>query len=201
MKRQARRGRGETEMDRKQLRIIFIIAVVSGIIMLISAAFLIIRQLVIPDLSYVLLFDLLGTVTLYTGFLGICTLFLYLCGIIAFKNPQRIKPSKVLLFALFGVGVLVFSIWLVRFSSNEVEMERLALNDYKEGNWAVKDLYIEDIYGPSYHSRLTLLETEVGDLFLYWEPFQIYQGRTYRITYLEKTGVVIKMEVLNHGAR
>lgn len=155
----------------------------------------------IPNFTYVLFFELLVTVSLYSGILCLCAFFLYLCCLITFKNPQKLKPSKVIPFTLIGIGIFIFSIWLVGFSSKLFITERQAFLDYKEGNWIVKDLYIKDYRGPDYYSRLTLLETEEGDLTLYWRPFSIYQGEMYRITYLEKNKTVIDIEKLENSNR
>lgn len=196
MKKKQLRRKIDTEMNRKRFRIIFIILIVAAIFIFVGGTFIGLRDLFIPDLHYVLLFEMLGTVGLYSGCLILCAFFLYICFVITIKNPQKLKRPKVFTFATIGVIVLIFSLWFVRFSSQELMAESKALKDYKEGNWMVKELYVKDVYGPDLHSNLTILETEEGDFLLYWKHFQIPRGKTYRITYLESTQTIVEIVAL-----
>ncbi|MBD8069824.1 hypothetical protein [Bacillus sp. PS06] len=187
----------ETEKDQKRMRIAYVFLGAAIVFILIGAAFLFLRELFYPDFTYVLWFELLGGAGLYLGALCFCAFFLYLCAVITFKNPHKVKRTKVVMIATFGVCLLVFCTWLVRFSSQEVITQSAAINDYHEGDWIVKELYVKDVYGPNMHTNLTALETDEGDLTLYWEPFTIQRGKTYQITYLEKTKIVLKIDVVD----
>ncbi|MED4018847.1 hypothetical protein [Sutcliffiella cohnii] len=188
------RGKKQTVSNKRRWRVILVFVFAFATCIAIGGAFLIFRDLVYPDMYYVLLFDLIGMVGLYMGAIFLCAFFLYLFFIIVFINPQRIKRSKVLKFAAAGMVVFIFTVWVVGFSSQEISRDSQAFQDYKEGNWTVKELLVRDIYGPNKRSNITILETDEGDMVLYWRPFRIYRDQIYRFTYLDKTKVVLEVE-------
>ncbi|MBB4824962.1 putative nucleic acid-binding Zn ribbon protein [Sporosarcina luteola] len=179
--------------NKKRQRISYTILIITIVFLLIASGFLTWNWFVVKDLYKAFVINFIGTSFLITAGVGLCLFFLYLFTVIVFKNPQRIKKSSIIKFAVGGIFTLFIAISLFLYGANEARKSMQDLKDYSNAEWQVKDMVVTDVYRGGGGS-ITLIETEVGDMVIHYERFLIQEGQTYRFTYLEATKTIIDVE-------
>lgn len=185
------------EQEKKRQRIIFRLLIITAIMVTIGGIS-IAWSIFVSDLYTAFILNSIGTSFLYTTALTLCSIFLYLFFIITIFNPQGIKKSSIIKFTFGGVFTLIISIFLLTFSVTETIKSIQDMKDYSNGEWQVKDLLVMDVYRGASPSRIVLIETSEGEMTLHWESFRIYEGQKYRLTYLDATNTIIKIEKITH---
>ncbi|MFS0575782.1 hypothetical protein AB1K83_09110 [Sporosarcina sp. 179-K 3D1 HS] len=183
------------EQNEKRLRIVKRFLIIAGIIAIIGSGIIAWNRSV-TDLYTAFVLDFIGMSFLCVGALILCSFFLYLIFVIVVFNPQRIKKSSVIKFALGGIVTLLITILLLLITTNEARKSIQDMKDYSNGEWQVKDLLVTDVYRGTRRSTGVLIETSEGDMKLHWESFLIYEGQKYRFTYLEATNTILNVEVI-----
>lgn len=177
--------------NNKRGKIVFRFLIIAGIAAFIGSLFLV-WNFFVGDLYLAFVLNFIGTSFLYVAALVLCSFFLYLCFVITFFNPQRVKKALVITFTFCGIVVLIITIFVLRFSFNETTQAVSDLVDYSNGRWQVKELLVLDVYRGGYHNGPSvLIDTEEGELSLHWENFVIYEGERYRFRYLDGSNTVI----------
>lgn len=184
------------EKNKKRERMIYRFLILAGITLLLGAIFEISTWFV-TNLYTIFVLDFITASFMYAAGLIFCSFFLYCCFVITIFNPQRVKKSKVIIFALVGIVTLALSVFLLIYSVNETMKATQDMADYSNGAWKVRELVVTDVYRGGYHNGPgVLIDTIEGELSLHWESFLIYTGEKYRFTYLDATNTVIKVERL-----
>lgn len=179
--------------NEKGLRIIFRFLIIISVMVMIGGIF-IGRNMFVRDLYKAFVLNFIGTSFLYAGALIFCSLFLYLFFVITVFNPQKIKKPSVIKFAFGGIFTLIITIFLLIFSVTETAKSMEDMKDYSNGEWQVKELLVMDVYRGTRPSRIILIDTSEGTMSLHSEKIRIYEGQKYRITYLDATNTIIKVE-------
>ncbi|MCM3744352.1 hypothetical protein M3193_09375 [Sporosarcina luteola] len=187
------------EQNKKRLRIIFLFLMVIMVLVIIGGIFITTNRFG-TDLYKAFVYNFIGTSFLFAAGLTFCIFILYHVFLITVYNPQRIKKSSVIKFACSGIITLIFTIVLLTFGGTEAKKSIQSMKDYENGEWQVKDVLVTDIYRGSrghkgsYRSNIVLIDTDIGEMTLYFEDFLIYKGEKYRFTYLDATNTIIKVE-------
>jgi hypothetical protein len=182
------------KQNKKREKIIFVKLIIIGITVLIGSSVLV-YNFFEGDLYTAFVLDLVGKSFLYAAALLFCSFILYLCFTITVINPQRVKLNKVIAFASVGIITLILTIFLVRFSFNEITKGTTDLSAYSKGEWQVQELLVTDVYRGGYHTGPgVLIDTMEGEMSLHWENSFINVGENYRFTYLDATNTIIKVE-------
>nr|WP_106783211.1 hypothetical protein [Lysinibacillus timonensis] len=161
-------------------------------LVLIAGATILIGLLFVTEIYQAFIFDTIGTTVLYGAGLVLCLFFLYFIAIILFINPSKLKKNIVLRWAIGGITVLILTTFLINQGYVFMVGHVQDIEDYENRKWKVEDLQVLDIYGNDSY----IIETQNGDLYLEWQLVPIHKGETYRITYLEHSGYILKMEEL-----
>ncbi|RST77254.1 hypothetical protein D4T97_001795 [Siminovitchia acidinfaciens] len=189
------------KQNNKRLRIIFRFLIIASVMVMIGSTCILLNGFV-TNLYTAFVLDFIGTFFLFTALLTICSFFLYSIFVITVFNPQRIKKSSVIKFALGGIFTAILTILLLFFGITEAKKSTQGMKDYANGKWEVEDLLVMDVYRGSRHhkgrlirpSEMVLIETSKGEMTLFFEDFRIYVGEKYRFTYLDATNTIIKVE-------
>lgn len=193
---QTRRGVFLKKHVIKRVSIIFLITCI--ILIMLGGVFHFIRKYIITNTYKYFIYDVLTTSTLLIAGLVLCFYFIFLIGVIVLANPVNLKRIIVIRWAFVGVFVLILTGILFNYSISFVVDRALDIEDYENGDWKVEDLEVLHIYHGSYYrgrKRVSLiLETKTGDLFLPRELAPVRVGKSYRFTYLERSGHILEME-------
>lgn len=181
------------EKNEKQLRIIFRFLLIPVVLVFIGTILRTWNRSE-TDLYNAFVINFIGITFVYAAALALCSFFLYLSFVITIYNPQRIKKSSIIKFALGGIFTLLLTIFLVVFSGTETKKSIQDLRDYANGEWRAQELLVKDVYRGPRRSKRVLIETDEGELILHRESFRIYEGESYRFTYLDATNTIIKVE-------
>ncbi|MEK3937205.1 hypothetical protein MKY41_18010 [Sporosarcina sp. FSL W7-1349] len=185
--------KGNKEKNEKQLRIIFRFLLIPVVLVFIGTI-LITWNRSATDLYNAFVINFIGITFVYAAALVLCSFFLYLSFVITIYNPQKIKKSSVIKFAIGGIFTLLIAIFLLVFSGNETKKSIQDMRDYANGEWQVKELVVRDVYRGPRRSKNVLIETDEGEMILHGKSFRIYKGQPYRFTYLDATNTIIKVE-------
>lgn len=187
--------RASDKENDKRLRIVFRFLIVTSILVVFGAG-LVFANRYETDLYNSFVLNFIGTSFLLAGVLASCTFFLYLCSIIVFLNPQRLKRSSITKAVFGGIFALLIAITILIFGATETKKWNEDRKAYANGEWQVKDLVVTDIYRGSRRSPIVLIQTAEGEMTLYYEDFLLYKGQTYRFTYLDATNTIIQVEII-----
>ncbi|WP_155922208.1 hypothetical protein [Bacillus sp. EB01] len=187
--------------NRKRFRIIIGFLIVMSIFVLLGGAFIFIKILFITDLYQAFMFESMGTAFLYLSALTLLLFFIYSSLVITLKNPQKIRKTQV--FAWGGAGIIFIAMAVFVYNQlSSLTMNSLKdIHDYKNGVAKVEDLKVVDVYtggGRYTDNDIALIETEEldHDLTLLLDLFRLEEGKTYRFTYMERTGTILNIENL-----
>ncbi|MBS4207095.1 hypothetical protein [Bacillus sp. FJAT-50079] len=183
--------------NEKRLRIIFRFLMVIIVLVIIGSTFIVSNRFA-TDLYTAFVHDFIGTSFLLATGLTFCSFFLYHIFMIIIYNPQGIKKSAVIKFAIGGIFTLIITIFLIIFGFTEANKSIQDMKNHTNGEWQVKDLLVTDIYRGSRPSKIVLIETTEGEMTLFFEDFLIYKGEKYRFTYLDVTNTIIKVEKITN---
>lgn len=189
-------ARATEEENNKRQRISFIILMITIVLTFIAAGLLTVNWFIVKDLYTGFVINFVGTSFLIAAGLGLCSFFLYLYTVIVFKNPQRLKKSSVVKFAIGWIITILVTITIFLFGANETKKSMQDIKAYANEKYIVKDLAVTDVYRGSATSKITLVETTEGEMVIHWERFLIQQGQTYRFTYLDATKTIIDFEMI-----
>ena len=187
------------EQNEKRLRIIFLFLMVMIVLVIIGGSFITSNRFG-TDPYKAFVYHFIGMSFLFAAGLTFCLFILYHVFLITVYNPQRIKKSSVIKFACGGIFTLIITIVLLTFGGTEAKKSIQSMKDYENGEWQVKDVLVMDVYRGSrghkgsFRSNIVLIETDKGEMTLYFEDFLIYTGEKYRFTYLGATNTIIKVE-------
>lgn len=181
------------EQNEKRLRIIFRFLMIASIMVIIGAT-CITSNWYVKNLYTAFVLDFIGTSFLFAAFLTICSFFLYSIFVITIFNPQKIKKTSVTKFALGGIFTLIITISILFFGVTDAQKSIQDMKDYTNGKWKVKELLVTDVYRGGRPSRIVLIETNEGEMTLFFEDFLLYTGEKYRFTYLDATNTIINVE-------
>ncbi|MEV9639582.1 hypothetical protein ABZ756_02640 [Mammaliicoccus sciuri] len=187
------------EKNEKRLRIILLFLMVMIVLVIIGGSFITTNKFG-TDLYKAFVYHFIGMSFLFAAGLTFCLLILYHVFLITVYNPQRIKKSSVIKFACGGIFTLIITIVLLVFGGTEAKKSIQSMKDYENGEWQVEDVLVMDIYRGSrghkvsFRSNSVLIETDKGEMTLYFEDSLIYKGEKYRFTYLDATDTIIKVE-------
>ena len=170
-------------------RFLFIVPIMAIIVTIFAAS-----KLFVKDLYAMFVIDSIVTTLLFATASILLSFFLYLFFVITVFNPQRLKKSSVIKFALGGILTLIITVFLLFFSITGTIKSIQDMKDYANSEWQVKDLLVMDVYRGGGSSRIVLIETGQGEMVLHRESFRIYKGQNYRFTYLDATNTIIKVE-------
>jgi hypothetical protein len=179
--------------NRKRERIIYGFLIVMSAFVLSGAASIGLRMFFATDLYHAFTYDWIGTAFLYLAGMTLILFFIYCCLVITIKNPQKISKNQV--FVWGGTGIICLAIGVFIFH----ELSSLTINsvrdmkDYSNGVMKVDYLKVVDVYTGGRPS-LALITTEEQELTLLLNPFWIEEGKTYRFTYMERTGNILNVE-------
>ncbi len=179
--------------NRKRERIIYGFIIVMIAFVLSGVTSMALRILFASDLYHAFIYDWVGTAFLYLAGMTLLVLFIYLCLVITIKNPQKVSKNHV--FAFGGFGLICFALGLVFFP----ELSSLTINsvrdmkDYSNGVMKIEDLKVVDVYTGG-DSSIALISTEEKELSLLIYNIRIEEGKTYRFTYMERTGNILNVE-------
>lgn len=181
------------EQNEKRLRVAFRILIISAVLVVIGS-FIIGLNFLVKDLYLSFILDFIGSSFLFSAGLAFLLFFLYCIFVITFFNPQQLKRSSVIKFALGGGFTLIITVLLFNFTVTEAKNSIQDIKAYSNGDWQVKDLVVTDIYRGRRPSKIVLIETSEGQMTLHWENFLVYKGQKYRFTYLDTTNTIIEIE-------
>lgn len=140
----------------------------------------------------IFLLDSLLTGSLILAGLVICSMLLYLIGVIVFKNPQKVLEHTVLKFSLGGIFVLMITGAITYYGGTFTFDVSMDMKDYSNGDWKENEFIVTDL---EYIGRGDYtIETHGRDFLLPFLPIPIEEGETYRFTYLNRTSHVLKIE-------
>lgn len=179
--------------NQKRLRIIYGFIIVMAAFVLPGGVFINLRKYYATDLYHAFIFDWIGTALLYLGGLTLLLCFIYGCLVIILKNPQKISKNQVIKWG--GIGIFCLSIGVIIFQ----ELSSLTINsvrdmkDYSNGMITIEDLKVVGVKSDG-RSRIETIKTEEQELSLLLNVFRIEEGKTYRFTYTERTGIILNVE-------
>ncbi|WP_047983359.1 hypothetical protein [Ornithinibacillus californiensis] len=184
------------KMNNKRKRVIYLLLILLCITVLLGAIFIASSNWLVSDLYTAFVLSFIGISFLYVSGLILCTFFLYLCSVIVIFNPQKIKKSSVINFAIVGIITLVLSLFLLNVSVNESIKAFHDIEAYSNEEWQVKEMVVTGLYrgGGLHNGPGVLIDTVEGELSLHWESSLIQVGEKYRFTYLDATNTIIDME-------
>ena len=181
------------DQNEKRLRIIFRFLIVASFLVIIGVT-CIASNWFVTNLYTAFVLDFIGTFFLFSTILTFCTFFLYTIFVITIFNPQGIKKSSLLKFVFGGIFTIIITLFLLIFGVTEAKKSIQDMKNYKNGKWEVKDLLVMDVYRGTRPSRIVQFETGEGEMTLFFEDFLLYEGEKYRLTYLDATNTIIKVE-------
>jgi uncharacterized membrane protein len=179
--------------NRKRLRIMYGFTFVMGFFVLLGVAFTGLRAFFATDLYHAFIYDWIGTAFLFLAFITLLLCIIYGCLVITIINPQKLSKNQV--FKWGGTGIICLAIGVFIFH----ELSSLTINslrdmkDYSSGVVKIDDLKVVDVYTDR-RSDGALIKTEEQELSLILDGYRIEEGKTYRFTYLERTGTILNVE-------
>lgn len=186
------------EKDSKRERIVIRMILLSGACIMLGLTVLISTYLPV-SLFAAFVLHFIGITIIYIAILAICAFFLYASFVVVFLNPQRLRKSSVLNFAIVGILMFALTVPLFIFCVNETGKSIRDMQSYANQDWQVTEVDIVGIDWDRARYSVTnraWLHTTAGELSLFRNR-RVTVGGTYRITYLNETKAVVKMEKLS----
>lgn len=148
----------------------------------------------VKDLYKAFIFSRLSLFMLFVIFLSLSSFFLYLFFVIVVRNPQQIKAASLVKYAASGVITFIITIVVLGYGVIETKKSIVDFKNYNEGYWQVEDLVVTELFRATNRPRTVYLKTAEGELTLHWEKFTVFEGETYRFTFLKETKTIIAVE-------
>ncbi|OCA81691.1 hypothetical protein A8F94_22810 [Bacillus sp. FJAT-27225] len=186
--------------NNKRLRIIYVFLIIMGIFTLSGGAIIGYRKWFIADLYHAFLYDSIGTAFLYLAGITLLLFFIYASLVITLKNPQSIKKTQVAAWGGTGIICLALTVFIFQELSSLTMNSIRDIQDYKNGVVKVENLTVVDVYtggGRYSNNDIALIETEKHDLTLLLDLFRLEEGKTYRFTFMERTGTILNIEKID----
>lgn len=201
MKKKSSELNNEQKQNKNLFRITFRFLILAFIMLIIGGTCIVFNRFV-TDLYTAFVLDFIAMSFLFSTVLTFCSFILYSVFVITVFNPQKIKKSSVAKFAIGGICIFTFTLFMIIFGVTEAGKSIQAMKDYRNGKWEVNDLVVMDKYREYRHpkmvqirpSRMVHIGTSEGEMTLFIEDFTIHMGEKYRFTYLDATNTIIKVE-------
>lgn len=184
--------------DSKRERIVIRMILLSGACIMLGLTVLISTYLPV-SLFAAFVLHFIGISFIYIAILAICAFFLYASFVVVFLNPQRLRKSSVFNFAIVGILMLALTVPLLIFCVNETGKSIRDMQSYANQDWQVTEAAVVSIDWDRARYSVTnraWLHTTAGELSLFRNR-RVTVGGTYRITYLNETKAVVKMEKMS----
>ncbi len=179
--------------NRKRTRIIYGFIMVMVAFVILGGSFMVVRTFFASSLYHAFIFDWIGTVLLYLAALTLIVFFIYISLVITIKNPQMVGKRQLFYFGLTGLICFSIGVFIVPQLSSLTINSVGDMKDYSNGVMNVDDFKVVDVYTGG-HSTIALITTDERELTLLYNNYQIEEGKTYRFTYLERTGTILSVE-------
>ncbi|MEC0282662.1 hypothetical protein [Terribacillus saccharophilus] len=153
---------------------------------------MVLRTFFASNLYHAFIYDWIGTALLYLAALTLIAFFVYTSLVITIKNPQKVGKRQVFYFGLTGIICFTIGVFIVPQLSSLTINSMGDMRDYSNGAIHVDDFEVVDVYTGG-HSTIALITTDELDLTLMINNYQIEEGKTYRFTYLERTGTILSV--------
>ncbi|WP_010094105.1 hypothetical protein [Ornithinibacillus scapharcae] len=180
------------------MRISYVFLILAGIALILAAGYMGYYEFFVHNLYRSFKFNFISGIFGYSGMLLLLLYFLYLLTVITFINPQILKWKKRVPFTVAGAVVLCLTIWFLKFSVTEINLEAKDMKSYANGEWNVKELEVKHVDRTPGFSMATI-DTSEGEFLLYRRIYATKPGEIYRITYLEETKTVIDIDLISDG--
>lgn len=146
------------------------------------------------DLYKAFIFSRLNLFMIFILSLSLSSFFLCLFYVIVIRNPQQIKLPSLVKYAASGVIALIITIIVIFYGVIETKKSIVDMKSYSEEEWQVEDLVVTELFRATSRPRTVYIKTAEGELTLHWEKFTIFEGETYRFTFLKETKTIVAVE-------
>ncbi|RDW20210.1 hypothetical protein CWR48_05775 [Oceanobacillus arenosus] len=181
--------------NRKRLRIIYGFLITMVAFVLLGVFFIVLNStFFITNLYYAFMFNYIGTVFLYLAGMTIMLYFIYASLLTTMKNPQKVSKNQVFAWGVAGIIFLAIAVFIFREIYSLTTNSVGDMKDYLNGVTKVDEFEVVDVYTGDGKSEVALIETEERELTLLLDVFRIEEGKTYRFTYMERTGNILNVE-------